>query len=237
MAFTDVYSRIFGHTDFDAGGFIVTNEKLTQNPAGWDVLTLEIWGIMATAPTVTTDSSMDALLRTTWPLGTAHTALGLIDWTGDADSLFFVQDADLEQDGPPHCYRGTLKLLGVINAEKPKAIQVDSIANEYEGKNISIAGVGGPYARVATQECDVTVSFTYPVIGTAAATDSVGETATPPWVPDLAASHWSTLADPLLHWPSGWIIERMPIQLLVGVADYVIHYRTDHYIHRNQYTP
>ncbi|MFT3992393.1 MAG: hypothetical protein QM680_13395 [Luteolibacter sp.] len=76
----------------------------------------------------------------------------------------------------------------------------------------------GLVASLETRETAVTATFEYLLSGTPP-TNLVGGSATPPVSPSIRASIWGTVVDPTIRYPSGWVLDRLSAEGLVGVTD------------------
>lgn len=181
-------------------------ELVSEDPqiteTGWDTLT-QIWAVRRASLTAEE-------LAVSYPAGTR---LGTRNW--------WLSAAKPGQRFPGlHLFELTYKGWA---GSKPVKIDWSTAADSQNAENIAVVegGVTSYYARVSTLESApaFTASYlVYPVSSSTVPSLSVGRPATRTGGPAVPDTVWDYLTRFTYHWPNGWVLMDLAVDLLPGTA-------------------
>lgn len=186
-----------------SAAWTVTKYRYAMKAEGWDEATVTMHRLMgADLPHPWTWSDMaDDLNHGMEILGGMH-----------------AQDWDLEPDGA-NVVKAVVLCRG-IRADRPYKIRVTSAAETQRANKVVVPG-WGLATTVQTLEPLPVLEVSY-ATDTKPDTADVGTEGTPPYSTNVRASVWGSLTDPLVHFPSGWVLMDRPNEKLVGVDKWLV---------------
>lgn len=201
----------FGTNDNEGGGFVWTKLSTT-----WTV-TKYRYGLKAEGwdeATVTMHRRLENLPHP-W---SASDIADDINYGLEVLPGFYPQDWELEVEGMDIA-KVTILAKG-IRTDRPYKIRVTSAAETQRANKVVVPG-WGLATTVQTLEPLPVLEVSY-ATDTKPDTADVGTEGTPPYSTNVRASVWGSLTDPLVHFPSGWVLMDRPNEKLVGVDKWLV---------------
>lgn len=164
-------------------GWEVWEDVPMLTDSGWDGLSRKVVGHAS--------SEDDALAS--WPVGTAISGMNM--WVANAKARCLGADI----------YAVELSCKGLF-AERPLKVSGRSATEQQQGDAILGPDWTGAQ-RAVVKEAAPSVNIEYIIIGGEPPTNLVGTNGTPDYAPAVRASVWATVADPLYHFPAGWVFD------------------------------
>jgi len=159
------------------------------------------------------DGEEEAVFANTFPVGTAvegHVPGGHKWW--------IAEPPDIELRAPGVMI-ARARLKGRQTAEDPirYASRIGARTDTQSAENIEISSV--VYPRVQVEEAALELEVRWTFIGSRPAVDIVGSAQTPPVSVTPRTTGWTSLANPLYHFPNGWVLaSRDPEPVVQGVT-------------------
>lgn len=204
-----------GFAIFDRGelpALLSPGDVISQNGNGWDTRR-QTWMVLAYS-----QEQAGRLWRVGESLGNG----------------FYVSSASASCMGAGNLYQVEVSGKG-IDATRPDGVRVSSTMEQQSAEDVNYPG--GSAARFQTNQYAPKVTVSRVVVSTKAPTRTVGlEVRSLPSgisVP-LRKSVWETLADPLVHWPNGWVHASAECERLTGTRVWLVN---DHYEYQFKYSP
>lgn len=223
--FETTYSGPLILTGLAPGAKARLNRLPSQPETGWDTVR-ETWLIAPSGP-----QTPDAIAALHWRRGDR---LGTeLLWVADIQSRF-VGGGFCEVD---------LLARGLLGTQGVKVSYTAAPAMT-QGQNVSVSGYGegeydGFWPRVTALEPEVVINLSYLVETGRPPLDTVGKQQLPPaeHMPEVRASSWTSLADPTLHVPYGWVLMSRASEGVAGAGAGSVFFVTDTYQHVMALTP
>ncbi len=155
---------------------------------------------------------------------------------GPVGSRWWMAEApQIDQRGPGvHIVRARLKGLLEQTVPPRYGYRLNGRTDTQNADNIEIEGV--VYPRVEVDEDSIELAVRWIHIGPRPDVTAVGSETTPPIAVTVRPSGWTSIPDPLYHYPNGWcLISRDPEPVCQGVdAAWLVH---DLYHYRYPFSP
>lgn len=199
MAFSDTADH---HLLSTLSGWTLQNSEVEIADAGWDSASatyLKKFATTATADTVAAE----------WEIG--DTLL----------SSFYLTNARVSpvRGG---IWRANVSGKGLIST-RPIRVTTGATVTQSNVENVTISGTH--YDRAEIKEGTPTVDIEYALSGFDPPLASVGLAGTPDWSPSVRASIWSTIENPLYHFPNGWVLMECTAEQLLDLSLWLVRER------------
>lgn len=108
-----------------------------------------------------------------------------------------------------------------LSAERPLKVNLQASVDQQSRDDVD-TGVLYGVADVAVLEAAPVIEAEYIQIGGVPPTVEVGTAGTPPISMTVRDSVWTTLADPRVHIPNGWVLQDLPVDKIPGQSVWLI---------------
>lgn len=130
-------------------------------------------------------------------------------------------------------YKGLSHIVGVVTAPQRLIVTTNASGNEQSVSPAIINGIS--LDQVSIHQNSITATARYIVIaGDVGQSENVGTAQTPPNPPASPPSFWLSIADPVYHYPNGWVLMSSDVEPLPGTGVGIV---TDNYQYIQEFTP